>query len=69
MQLPDDPAQHLAVVATGSATQAVGSQERSYAGECLVGELEHPPPPGWCGSWSATLSASTIINSQVRLQY
>jgi hypothetical protein len=69
VQLPQDAAQDLAVVAPRLATPAVGGQQRLHAGECLVGELEHPRPPGWCASKSATLSSSTITSSKVRLQY
>jgi hypothetical protein len=41
VQLPQDPAEDLAVVAPRLATPAVGGQQGLDAGEGLVGELEH----------------------------
>jgi hypothetical protein len=41
VQLPDDPAEDLAVVAPWLATAAVGGQQRLHPSECLIGELEH----------------------------
>jgi hypothetical protein len=41
VQLPDDAAKDLVVVAPGFATAAVGGQQRLHAGEGLLGELEH----------------------------
>jgi hypothetical protein len=38
-----------------------------HPGEGLVGELEHPPPPGWWTFRSATLSSRNAISSKVRL--
>jgi hypothetical protein len=41
VQLPQDAAQDLAVIAPWPATAAVGGQQRLYQSECLIGELEH----------------------------
>jgi hypothetical protein len=41
VQLPQDAAEDLAVVAPGLAAPAVGGQQGLHGGECLVGELEH----------------------------
>jgi hypothetical protein len=41
VQLPQDAAQDLAVIAPWLASAAVGWQQRLYPGEGLVGELEH----------------------------
>jgi hypothetical protein len=67
VQLPHDPAEDLAVVAPWLATTAVGGQQRSYAGEGLVGELKHRGGSWLWASRSATLSTSTTISSKVRL--
>jgi hypothetical protein len=40
-----------------------------HAGEGVVGELEHLPPPSWWTSRSATLSSRSATSSKVRLQY
>jgi hypothetical protein len=41
VQLPQDAAKHLAVLAPRLATPAVGRQQRLHAGERFVGEFEH----------------------------
>jgi hypothetical protein len=69
VELPQDPAEDLAVVAPGLAAPAIGGRERLHEGEGLVGELEHPPPPGWWISRSVTLSSRSATSSKVRLQY
>ena len=69
VQLPQDAAQDLAVIAPWLAAAAVGGQQRLHTGEGLIGELEHRL---LLGSWmfrSATLSTRTAISSKVRLQY
>jgi hypothetical protein len=68
VQLPQNAAQDLAVIAPWLATAAVGGQQRLYPSECLIGELEHPC--SWLvTSRNATLSTRTAISSKVRLQY
>jgi hypothetical protein len=41
VQLPQDAAEDLPVVAPWLAAPAVGGQQRLHAGEGFVGELEH----------------------------
>jgi hypothetical protein len=41
VELPQDPAEDLAVVAPWLATPAVGRQQRLHAREGVVGELQH----------------------------
>jgi hypothetical protein len=67
MQLPRDAAQDLAVVTPGLATLAIAGQQRSHTEEGLIGELEHLAASRLVNLRSATLSAATAINSQVRL--
>jgi hypothetical protein len=69
VQLPDDPAQHLPVVTPRLAIPAVGGQQRLHVGKRQVSELQHAALLGWCASRNATLSASSTINSEVRLEY
>ena len=49
-----------------SPSPAAAGGQRLHAGEGLVGELEHRGD-AWVALKSATLSASTTINSKVRL--
>jgi hypothetical protein len=69
MELPEDAAQHLAVVPPGLAPPGVGGQQRVHVGEGLVSELQHRGCSWLVGVSSATLSAGTTTSSQVRLQY
>jgi hypothetical protein len=67
VQLPQDTAQDLLVVAPRLAAPAVGGQQRLHAGEGLVAELEHRAC-SWAGCFQeATLPSCTAVSSQVRL--
>jgi hypothetical protein len=68
VQLPDDPAEHLPVVTPGLAIPAVGGQQRLHVGKRLVGKLQHAALLGWWASRNTTLSTSTPISSEVRLE-
>jgi hypothetical protein len=67
VQLPQDPAKDLPVVAPRLTTPTVDGQHGLNSSKRLVGELQHPPPPGWWYSRSATLPSATTISSKARL--
>jgi hypothetical protein len=67
VQLPQDPAKDLPVVAPRLATPTVDGQQGLHSSQRLVSELQHPAASWLVVSRSATLPSATTSSSKVRL--